>query len=113
MVSKKNLGLDNDVALYIEQRAAKTGLSQAQVVNEAIRLSQEREARMMGVIKTIVEAATLHLWQTVREELNGVISDQNECIRIVLKEELAALVPEMAGLNNKNCERFRNGTNKD
>lgn len=113
MVSKKNLGLDNDVALYIEQRAAKTGLSQAQVVNEAIRLSQEREARMVCIIKTIVEAATSHLWQTVREELTGVISDQNECLRIVLKEELAALIPELAELNNKNCETFRNRTDKD
>jgi len=92
MVSKKNLGLDDDVARYIERRAAERGLSQAQIVNEAIQLSREREDRIVTIIKAIVEAATSHLWQIVQEELKGVIKEQNECIRVILREELATYI---------------------
>jgi hypothetical protein len=92
--TKKSLWIDEDVAKMLSDCAAQTGLSQSQIVNDAVRSSNAQEARYLSIIESIVERSIEHLWATVQETLDKIIQNQNENLRAMLKDELKLILNE-------------------
>jgi hypothetical protein len=85
---KKGLWIDSDVEKMLCANAERTGKSQAQIVNDAVRYYLSREARLTA----IVDAAIDRMWATAQVELITIIENQNEALRLILRDELKHII---------------------